>query len=204
LKLFTAAALVAASFGAAAPAAADTWAPEACQVHVYPADGVHSVGDDFDNVHELDQDVRHYYDMAGKPLDWLTPARQIDLIRGSQLPALAGPGAAAATFHPEPLTRRQAIDLAPSSSGDCVVDILIPQILLERGALSGRSLRIFGMVRRSQRGAVVQRYSGYASAPMIGFQLRSAADAPSATHLVETAYVSAVETLLRNSTKTKK
>ena len=202
LKLFAAAALAAASLADAAPAAADTPSPQACEVHVYPADGVHSLGDDFDNIHELDQDVRHYYDMAGKPLDWLTPARQIDLMRGSELPALVSAGAV--TFHPDPLTRRQAMDLPPTSNGECVVDILVPQILLERGALSARSLRVFGMVRRSARGTVVQRYSGYASAPMTGFQIRSAADAEAATRLVETAYVSAVRTMLQNSIKTRK
>lgn len=201
---FLGAAAIFVAAGASGAARSSPESANGCEVHVYPADGPHSVGEDFDNVHELDQDLRHYYQMAGRRLDWLTPERQLELMRGSQLAALASPATTTTVFHPGPLTRRQALDLPPTNSGPCVVDILIPQILLERGGLSPRSLRVFGMLRRYERGVLVTRYSGYASAPMDGFQIRSAADAPAATQIVETAYVRAVETMLRNSTKTRK
>ena len=175
-----------------------------CDVHVYPAQGVHSVGDDMDNVHELDQDLRHYNEMAGRPLDWLTPARQLDLLRSVSTSATTALGLSTATFHPEPLTRREALEPGPRIGGDgCTVEILVPQIWLERGALATRSLRVFGIVRRYERSALVQSYSGYAAAPMAGFQMRTPADEQAATQLVESSYIAAVETLLRNAEKVK-
>jgi hypothetical protein len=173
-----------------------------CDVHLYPAEALHSVGEDFDNVHELDQDVRHYYEMAGRPLNWLNLARQLELIQKIDLAAPLGIVEAARTLHAEPLTRRRALEAGPRvASPGCIVEILVPQILLERGALSNRSLRVFGVVRMYEAGVQVRSYSGYAAAPMDGFQVRSPADADAATAIVETAYRQAVETMLRNSAK---
>jgi hypothetical protein len=173
-----------------------------CDVHLYPADALHSVGEDFDNVHELDQDVRHYYEMAGRPLNWLNTARQLELIQEIDVGAPLRIVEVEKTPHREPLTRRRALEAGPrTASPGCIVEILIPQVLLERGALSTRSLRVFGVVRMYQAGMQVRSYSGYAAAPMDQFQLRSPADADAATAIVETAYRQAVETMLRNSAK---
>jgi hypothetical protein len=202
VKLLSAVATLLAG-SAAVAVSAQPQVTQGCDVHVYPADGVHSIGDDFDNVHEVDQGIRHYYAMAGRSLDWLSASRQIEVLRGSSFAAHVSPGAGNITFHSEPLTRRQALELPATNNGECLVDILIPQILLERGALASRSLRIFGIVRRYERGVAVRHYSGYASAPMTGFQLRSPADAPAATQLVESAYVGAIEAMLDNSNRAK-
>ena len=202
LKFIGAAAMAAASAGAAAQAAASAAAQ--CDVHVYPADGVHSVGEDFDAVKRVDQDLRDYYAAAGRQLDWLTPARQLELVGQLPLAQLVGADAAAPTMHPEPLTRRQALNAGPRHPAPgCVVEVMLPQILLERGGLATRSLRLFGVVRRYDNGALTRSYSGFAATPMTGFRLKEPADAPAATALVEQAYRGAVETMLRNSTKIK-
>jgi hypothetical protein len=173
-----------------------------CEVHVYPADGPHSVGEDFDAVHQVDQDLRHYYETAGRPLNWLTPSRQIALLSEMPLGELAGVSSAAKTVHSEPLSRHQAIEPGQREPGSgCVVEIMFPQIMLERGGLAARSLRLFGVVRHYQDRALVRGYSGFAAGSMAGFQLKSPADADAATETVEGAYRSAVEILLRNSTK---
>jgi hypothetical protein len=173
-----------------------------CDVHIYPAEALHSVGEDFDNVHELDQDVRHYYEMAGRPLNWLNVGRQLELIQKIDLAAPLGIVEATRTLHADPLTRRRALEAGPSVAfSGCVVEILVPQVLLERGALSNRSLRVFGVVRMYEAGMQVRGYSGYAAAQMDGFQMRSPADVDAATAIVETAYRQAVETMLRNSAK---
>jgi hypothetical protein len=43
--------LAGASVAASPAAAAQAATPQACAIHVYPADGVHSVGEDLDAVH---------------------------------------------------------------------------------------------------------------------------------------------------------
>ena len=171
-------------------------------VHAYPADGVHRVGEDFDAVHRVDQDLRHYYEVAGRSLDWLTPDRQAVLLRDMPLSELAGVTATATTVHPEPLSRRQALEPGARESGDgCLIEIMLPQIMLERGGLAARSLRIFVVIRRYDNGALVRGFSGYAAAQMTGFELRSPADADKATAIVEDAYRAAVQSLLRNAAK---
>ena len=201
LKFLGAAAIAAA---AAASVAAAPQSAARCDVHVYPADGVHSVGEDFDAVKRVDQDLRDYYSAAGRSLDWLTPARQLELV--GQLPVANLVGAdGAITLHPEPLTRRQALDAGPpQNSPGCAVHVMLPQIMLERGGLATRSLRLFGVVRRYDNGTLTRSYSGFAATPMAGFKLKTPADAPIATALVEQAYRGAIETLLRNSTQTKR
>lgn len=195
--LITAASLAFATAAEAQPAPAGS-----CSIHVYPADGVHSVGEDFDAVHQVDQDLRHYYQTAGRALDWLTPKRQLELVDGMPLGGLVGVTTGANILHSEPVTRRQALQPGPrEAASGCVIEILVPQIMLERGGLATRSLRLFGVIRRYENGALIGAYSGFASAPMTGFQLKGPADAPAATALVEQAYRSAVETMLRNSTK---
>lgn len=198
LRFAGAAALVAAY---ALGSASNAWAQNNCRVHVYPADGVHSVGEDLDAVHRVDQDLRHYYETAGRSLDWLTPARQATLLQELPLAELAGAPSAALVMHPEPLTRHQAIAPGAHEPGDCVVEVMLPKIMLERGGLAQRSLRLFGVIRRYESGSLVRSYSGDAASPMTGFQLKSPADAEAATQIVEQAYRGAAETLLRNSAK---
>jgi hypothetical protein len=189
---------VAAAYGAG-PAQSQAAAPS-CDVHIYPAEGVHSVGEDFDAVHKVDQDLADYYRNAGRNLNWLSPDRQLALLGEMQLGKQVGVTAASTTLHPEPLTRHQALQPGPrNASGACVVEVMVPQIMLERGGLSGRSLRVFGVVRRYYNGALVATYSGFAAGSMAGFQLKTPADADSATALVEQAYRGAVATLVRNS-----
>lgn len=201
LKFIGAVALAAASVAGTAQITAPAAAK--CDVHVYPADGVHSVGEDFDAVKRVDQDLRDYYAAAGRPLDWLTPGRQLELIGQLPLAQLAGAEGGAATMHPQPLTRRQALDAGPRhTSPGCVIEVMLPQILLERGGLATRSLRLFGIIRRYDNGTLTRNYSGFAATPMTGFKLKAPSDAPAATALVEQAYRGAVEAILRNSTKT--
>jgi hypothetical protein len=192
-------------FASPSPAAAqgDSSSSQTCELHLYPADGPHSVGEDFDAVHRVDQDLKHYYETAGRSLDWLTPARQRAILHDLPIAELAGmPPASVVTFG-EPLSRHKALEPAPhaTSASDCLLDVMVPQIMLERGGLASRSLRVFGIVRRFNHGALVRTYSGDAAAPMTGFQLKSAGDAESATQIVEQAYRAAVEAFLRNSAK---
>ena len=175
---------------------------QGCEVHIYPADGPHSVGEDFDAVHRVDQDLRHYYEMAGRPLNWLTPARQLELLHDTQVGDLVGVPVAASTLHPDPLSRHQALEPGQREPGTgCVVEVMLPQIMLERGGLAARSLRLFGIVRRYDGGVLTRSYSGFGTGPMTGFQLKSPADADAATAMVERAYQAAAEMLLRNSAK---
>lgn len=204
-SLYAAAVLASTALGAAAfaqsTAAANSGAAT-CAIHIYPADALHSVGEDFDAVHAVDQDLHHYYETAGRPLDWLTPTRQLALLDELPLDQLAGIAPGAKTLHPKPLTRHQALESGPREAGTgCVVEMAFPQIMLERGGLATRSLRLFGVVRRYDNGALVGSFSGFAAAPMTNFQLKSPADAELATVIVENAYRGAVETLLRNSAK---
>jgi len=197
-----AALLIAAGLSSEESAQAAQQPSQQCQIHVYPAEGVHSVGEDFDAVHQVDQDLHHYYETAGRSLDWLTPVRQTALLGAMPLDEFAGVSPAMKTVHAESLSRHQALEPGPRELGTgCVLDVMLPQVMLERGGLAGRSLRLFGVVRRYENGALVKGYSGFAAGSMAGFQLKSAADADSATAVVENAYRTAVETLLRNSAK---
>ena len=55
----------------------------------------------------------------------------------------------ARAMHPEQLTRHQAIEPgARNTANGCMDEIMLPQIMLERGGLATRSLRLFGVVRR--------------------------------------------------------
>jgi hypothetical protein len=201
--LYAAAVLASTALGAAAFAQSTAAnAAAVCSIHVYPADALHSVGEDFDAVHAVDQDLHHYYETAGRPLDWLTPTRQLALLDELPVDQLVGIPSSTKTLHSTPLSRHQALQPGPREAGaGCMVEMAFPQIMLERGGLATRSLRLFGVVRRYEDGVLVGSFSGFAAAPMTNFQLKSPADAELATAIVENAYRGAVETLLRNSAK---
>jgi hypothetical protein len=203
LRHLSAAALLAACGGVtSAQSAPDT--SRQCTIHVYPADGVHSVGEDFDAIHDTDQDLHDYYRNAGRPLDWLTPDRQIAILDSLSMDRFPHAAIAARTIHREPLTRHQALEPGPRESADgCIIEVMLPQIMLERGGLARRSLRVFGVIRRYDGGTLRSSYSGYSAVAMTGFQLKSPNDATAATAVVERAYRDAVDQLLRNSAKPK-
>ena len=187
---------VAAVFGAV-PAQAQP--SPTCDVHVYPAEGVHSVGEDFDAVHRVDQELATYERAAGRPLNWLTPERQLAILADLDIGSLVGV-TKPATLHLEPLTRHQAIKPGARITADgCVYEIMLSQIMLERGGLASRSLRLFGVVRSYQGGSLVRGYTGFAGASLTGFSLKSPADTDAATGMVEQAYRNAVKAFLHNS-----
>jgi hypothetical protein len=176
-----------------------------CTLQVYPGAALHSVGEDFDAVHTVDQDLHDYYKNAGRSLDWLTPSRQSELLRQVPFTAFVGDASDGATIHDQPVSRSDALQAhTQTEASGCHIEAFIPQLLLERGGLATRSLRVFGVVWRYERGSAVQTFSGYASGEMTGFRLRTPADVSSATHLVEAAYVEAVSNMLRNFNKSSK
>ncbi|MEO7814651.1 MAG: hypothetical protein ABIR87_04315 [Sphingomicrobium sp.] len=191
--------LLLASLLAAAPAIAQS-SEGRCEVHAYPADGAHSVGEDFDAIHKLDQDLADYYRVAGRDLAWLTVDRQVALLRQVGLGRLGGTPDTAVVFHNVPLSRHAATAAGPKDPlGDgCRIEVMVPQILLERGGLSRRSLRVFGVVRHYDHGQLVDSFSGFGSSSMSDFSLRTPAEADAATAVVERAYVGAVNQLLHN------
>lgn len=179
--------------------AANAQGTEKCEIHVYPADGAHSVGEDFDAVKRVDQDIRDYNLAAGRDLNWLTVQRQLEILKNVQFSATLD-GAESPAFHETPLTRREAIAPGPhSQKGGCVIEFMVPQILLERGGLATRSLRVFGVMRKYENGVLVKGYSGFAAAPMPGFRLKGPEDADQATAIVDSSYRQAVEMVLTNS-----
>lgn len=187
----------------ATPIAANAQPP--CAIHVYLADGPHSVGEDFDAVKRVDQDLRHYYAMAGRSLNWLTPSRQAEILSEVRFGDALHFSEESRVVHPEPVGRREAVAPGPKTiAPGCISEVLLPQIILERGGLATRSLRVFGVIRRYENGQQVASFSSFASAPMAGFELRSPADADAATGIVERAYQGAVEKLLQDFTKSRR
>lgn len=192
------AALACGGIASAAQASSD------CEVQLRPAAKPTSVGEDFDAVKRVDQDLRDYSKAAGKPLEWLTPERQLELIQQLPVANLLGVSDATVSVDPVPISRSAALAPAAPVPTGCVVRIMIPQAILERGGLAQRSLRIFGVVRRYEGGVLTGSFSAYSASPMVGFRLQSPDDLPAATALVETAYRGAVERFLQSSAKTLK
>ncbi len=172
-----------------------------CEIHFYPAPKLQSVGEDFDAVHRIDQDLKQYDQNAGRPLEWLTPARQQELLNGFEAASLLGFDKTPLTLRDTPLKRSEALGAGPHSSPapTCLVEVMVPQLLMERGGLAKRSLRLFGVVRRYQDGAQVASYSSFAAEELPGFRMKVPEDAPAATRLVEQAYVTAVRKLVVQS-----
>lgn len=172
-----------------------------CTIIYYPAERLHSVGEDFDAVHKLDQDLKDYDLAAGRPLGWLDADRQRALLDGKSVATLLGHPAGTVTFSATPLKRSQALAAGPhlSPAPACLVEVMVPQLLMERGGLSFRSLRLFGVVRHYQDNRLVSSYSGFAVGKLPGFKLHAPSDAPAATALVEQAYVDAVRDLVTQS-----
>ena len=172
-----------------------------CEIHFYPAERLHSVGEDFDAVHKLDQDLKDYDLAAGRPLDWLTTDRQRALVDGAGVASTLGLSSATFSSSPTSLKRSQALAPGPhvTPAPACLVEVMVPQLLMERGGLSFRSLRLFGIVRRYQDGRMTSSYSGFAIGALPGFKLRNSSDAAAATALVEAAYGNAVRALVSQS-----
>lgn len=169
-----------------------------CDIHFFPAHRLQSVGEDFDAVHKLDQDLAHYERTAGRPLNWLAPARQLELVGKV---SLSMPNAGATVLHEIPLKRSEALAPGPRVTPPpaCHIEIMVPQLLMERGGLSSRSLRAFGIVRTYAAGTVQSTYSGFAVAQLPGFRLKQPADTDAATALVELAYRDAIQRLVVQS-----
>lgn len=100
-----------------------------------------------------------------------------------------------------PISRSEALAEPATNPVECTIRVMVPKVILERGGLAQRSLRIFGVVRRYQGGALTGSFSAFTSGPMLGFKLAGPADVPTATALVEQAYKTAVESFLENSSK---
>lgn len=181
-------------------------ASASCAIHFYPADRLHSVGEDFDAVHKLDQDLADYDRAAGRRLDWLTLDRQNALINTTALASQLGHPGASVTISPVALKRSQALAAGPrvTPAPACLVEMSVPQLLMERGGLSARSLRLFGVVRHYQDNRLVASYAGFAVGPLGGFRLREPGDAAAATALVEQAYVVALHSLVAQSLNPRK
>lgn len=171
-----------------------------CTTHFYPAARLQSVGESFAAVKRVNQDLRSYDQAAGRPLEWLTLARQVELASQQRLAETIGINQVEWQVH-DPLTRLQAADPARVQAGAtaCVLEISTPQLILERGGLAARSFRIFGVVRHFENGQLVRRYSGFASAPMAGFRLESPSDVVQSTSIVENSYIQALGILMRQS-----
>lgn len=187
----------------ASPSYAQT-ATASCEAHFYPAAKLHSVGEDFDQVKRVDQDLRMYDQAAGKSLDWLNSARQTSLVEDGLARRLTMFGTGKLIVH-DPLTRLQAVDPARPAAGatGCVLEIATPQLIMERGGLATRSLRVFGVVRHFENGTMVSRFAGFSSAPLPGFRMTNPSEAEAATRLVEQAYIEAMEALYTHLLETK-
>lgn len=175
--------------------------PANCDIHFYPAERLHSVGEDFDAVKRVDQDLRDYDALAGRRLDWLNVERQLALLDKDGLATLLGTSGAAVTAQAIPLKRSQALAPGPHVAAPpaCLVEVMAPQLWMERGGLAKRSLRLFGVVRRYQAGKIATSYSGFAVAMLPGFRLKTPDDASAATAQVERAYTEAVRSLVIQS-----
>ncbi len=184
---------------AASPAAAQPNG-RPCTTHFYPATRLQSVGESFLAVKRVDQDLKTYDQAAGQTLEWLTIARQVELASQQRLAGTIGINQVEWLVH-DPLTRLQATDPARVQAGAtaCVLEISTPQIVLERGGLAARSLRLFGVVRHFENGQLVRRYAGFASAPMTSFRLESPSDVIQSTNIVESSYIQALGILMRQS-----
>jgi hypothetical protein len=192
-------AAVAAIFLIAGCSAAQAAAP--CDVRFFPAPRLQSVGEDFDQVKRVDQDLQQYDQIAGRRLEWLTPARQKQLLAQVEAGSLLGFEAARLTMSDTPLKRSEALGPGPHSNPApaCLVEVMVPQLIMERGGLAKRSLRLFGVVRTYQDGRQVKGYSSFAAEELPGFRMKAPEDAPAATQLVEQAYVAAVKKLIVQS-----
>lgn len=174
--------------------------PNQCAIHFFPADRIRSVGEDFDAVHALDQDLRSYYNAAGRDLAWLTPAHQLSIVTALHLDRRFS-SSIQPILHDTPIERSQAVSNGPrvAATDGCQIEVRIPQIFMERGGLATRSLRIFGAIKHYAHGQLIASYSGFASAEMQNFRLKAPADSETATKIVEGAYSEAVGQLVDQS-----
>src|SRR4051794_7267641 len=88
----------------------------ACGMRYYPAAKLQSVGEDFDAVHKLDQDLQEYDRNAGRPLGWLTPDRQQQLLVALDAGSLLGVEPAKLAAGGASLKRSEALGPGPHSA----------------------------------------------------------------------------------------
>lgn len=189
---FAAAALLAAL---AAPARAQpSGAPDACELHVWPAPELKAVTQGWVWNHTVDQ----AFDPARGGIERpkvLAPEAQAELLAGLDLPALLHVAPARVVVHPEPLTRAEA--LAPGrqsgSASPCYSELIVRQIFYDYAPMAGKSLRSLLSFRRfGDSPEVRSSFTTFAESGLLTFPAATAEQAQAAESELRQAYRSNV------------
>jgi hypothetical protein len=123
-----------------APAAAEA----ACELHIWPASGLHSISSGWFKgvmLGGIGKQREGYPSLSNDPL---APAIQITLLSAQPTAAMLGQNGAVLVAHDTPLTRRQVTvpGRHSTSTAPCYSELIVDDIFHEDAALSRPSLRV--------------------------------------------------------------
>ena len=134
----------------------------------------------------------------------LDAKRQGELISGQQVASVFGMPGARLVVHDEPLGRAQSMAATPAvaPAPPCLAEIAIAKSFLEKGALSGPSVRVFGYVRVWNEGKLAWRWSGFGAADLAVDVPKTEAETTAAIPRFENSWKNAVSALLVSASTT--
>ena len=179
----------------AAPAERLTSAPVAqCELHVWPSRQLESLIEGFWNTPVLAPWTHVPIKDSSVLLD---SKRQSELIPARQIADAFGEPNAKVIIHDAPLSRAEALADSPAvnPAPACLTEIALAKSFLERGALSGRSVRVFAYVRQWDGGKLAWRWSGFGMSALAVKDPKTEAEVPAAMEAIENSWKSAVGNL---------
>jgi hypothetical protein len=194
LKLIQSVAVVATFAGLCAlPAEAQSPSvvdPQSCELHVWPSTELKSVTEGWIWNERVNQAFNPAYGGTERPAV-LSPKRQLEIISSLKLPERLGIDRYRIVPHDVPLGRAAAAEKIrhSESTSACYGELLVSQIIFEKNALSGSSLRTLGILRLFTSGAEPHSsFMTWASHPLAEFPAKRAEKAQAAASEVDDAF----------------
>ena len=134
----------------------------------------------------------------------LDARRQGELISGQKVASTFGMPGARLVVHEEPLGRAQSMASTPAitPAPPCLAEVAIAKSFLEKGALSGPSVRVFGYVRVWNDGKLAWRWSGFGTSDLNVDVPKTEAETTAAIPRFENSWKNAVSALLVSASAT--
>jgi hypothetical protein len=168
-----------------------------CEVHIWPSRQLDVITEGGWSVHSLNRRFQADQKAIGAPTTLLAPARQVELMPRAAIADSVDLPDSPIIVHETPLSRLEAEKAVPhaQTAVPCSVEVLNVRLFYEKGALSSRSVRVFGVVRRWDGGRLSWSWSGFGVADIVNFPPKTAAAVPGSIEELERSWTVAVRRL---------
>lgn len=157
-----------------------------CQVDVWPSASPQALTEGFWHVDPLRPP-----NFGAAATELLAPARQAEVMPRAAIATGLRASSANVVVHDAPMPRADLMQTTPHASSPCLTEVVFTRSFFEKGALTGRSIRLFATVRRWDDGKLRWAWSGVGTADVAVIPTKDGTNTHDAVAAAETAFSSA-------------